>query len=308
MKILKNLYSNSGILAFILTIFAVLGCSIGFGDQKPDKPASPATDKRSSALSTDDASAIKKATTTSKKSNAASENSDNGDFVPVYAELQNEKYAAFNERFKQQKVVEGITDALNQSFALPADVQITFRDCGVANAWYQPQTKTITFCYEFMELFYTKAIEMGKSEDEANRIMIGATLFFFFHELGHCLVDVYELPATGREEDAVDQLSMLILMETMDEDGQYSAASGAIIFKALAENEEASERTFSNEHSLSSQRFYNLVCWMYGKDPNQFGSLVTDGTLPEQRAGRCPDEYQKMSKAWEKLITPWIKK
>jgi hypothetical protein len=316
MTFLKNLFSNGGILALLLLVLAAVACTISTDGERIDKSpkdksvsTNKSDSKKDSTLSSDDAASMKQlATNNSKKSGGTSEKADEGDFIAVYSEVQNEKYVEFNERFKQQKVVDGITDGLNQSFALPADVKVTFKDCGVENAWYSPKDKSITFCYEFMELFYNKAVEMGKSEEEANQIMIGATLFFFFHELGHCLIDVYDLPATGREEDSVDQLSTLILMEAMDEQGQYAAASGAIMFKALSENEEASNRVFSDEHSLSSQRFYNLVCWMYGKDQEQFASLVQDGTLPEARAGLCPGEYQKMSSAWERLVEPWIKK
>ncbi|MBX7174294.1 MAG: DUF4344 domain-containing metallopeptidase [Pyrinomonadaceae bacterium] len=314
MNLLNKLYFNGGILALILTVFVAVACTISTDAQRDGKTEKdkPETTKKNSSknppnLNDDDVSEMKKITGgNSKKSGATSENQDKGDFIPVYAEVQNEKYAGFNQRFREQKVTEGITSALNQAFALPNDVTVTFRDCGKINAWWSPQEKSITVCYELMELAYQKAIEMGKSEDEANSIMIGATLFFFFHELGHGMVDVYDLPSTGKEEDAVDQLSTLILMEAMDEDGQYSAASGAIIFKALGDSRESYD--FADEHSLHEQRFYNIVCWMYGKDQEKFGSFVQDGTLPEARAVRCPGEYQKMSKAWERLIEPWVKK
>ncbi len=149
---------------------------------------------------------------------------------------------------------------------------------------------------------------MGKSDEEANQIMIGATLFFFFHELGHCLIDIYDLPATGREEDSVDQLSTYILMDEQDETGKGSAGAGVLMFKAMAENEEPSAGSFADEHSLSSQRFYNVACWMYGRAQSEYGFFVEEGILPEARAVRCPTEYKKMSSAWKRLTEPWIKK
>ena len=36
--------------------------------------------------------------------------------------------------------------------------------------------------------------------------MRGVTVSTFFHELGHALIDAWDLPITGREEDAADQL------------------------------------------------------------------------------------------------------
>lgn len=32
-----------------------------------------------------------------------------------------------------------------------------------------------------------------------------------FHELGHAFISLYDLPITGREEDAVDQFAAILL-------------------------------------------------------------------------------------------------
>jgi len=303
----------SGITALLTVVIVAAACTFNTGadtskEKKNDSDKKTTTKK--SAISDDDVAGLKKSTAkkSSKKSGATSENADEGDFIPVYSEITNEKYAELNQRFEDQKIIENITDSLNETLSLPTDVNVTFKDCGQVNAWYQPQTKTIIFCYEFMEFFHEKALEMGKSEEDANQIMIGATLFFFFHELGHCLIDVYDLPATGREEDSVDQLSTYILMDELDETGQGSAGAGVLMFKAMSENEQPSAGSFADEHSLSSQRFYNVACWMYGRDQSEYGFFVEEGILPQARAVRCPTEYKKMSSAWQRLTEPWIKK
>lgn len=237
-----------------------------------------------------------------------SENPDNGDFKALYSDIQNPKYVEFNEQMKQQQVLEKIADSFNQELSLPYDVSITFRDCGQPNAFYTAKNKTITMCYEFMELFYDIFTKKGNSDADAKQMMLGATDFFFLHEVGHCLIDVYDLPATGREEDAVDQLSTYVLVRDKKESDYVSVMSGIVVFKALGDNEVANANVFSDEHSLSSQRYYNLACWMYGSDPQTFAVFVEQGILPEARAARCSDEYEKMSRAWQRLVDPWIKK
>jgi hypothetical protein len=162
-------------------------------------------------------------------------------------------------------------------------------------------------CYEFMEMFFDLFTKMGYKTEEARAMMFGATIFFTYHELGHALIDVLELPAVGREEDAVDQLSTAILMDDLTEEGAVSALAGILIFKAMSENESPTKESFADEHSLSSVRFYNIACWMYGRSPQDFSSFITNGVLPKDRAVRCSDEYTKMSKAWEKLLKPWMK-
>jgi hypothetical protein len=292
-------------------MLSALSCSSRMGGKggslsgKADEQSSAQTDasKQAGGIANDGGDGGASGTTTGQ-----SQNPDDGDFRAVYSDIQNQKYADFNERMRQQKVLEKIADSFNQELSLPYDVSITFRDCGQPNAFYTSQTKTITMCYEFMELFYDIFTKKGNADPEATQMMLGATDFFFLHELGHCLIDVYDLPATGREEDSVDQLSTYILVRDKNESQYVSVAAGIVVFKALSENEEASAGVFADEHSMSSQRFYNLACWLYGRDPQQFSFLVEQGTLPEARAARCPDEYEKLSRAWARLVDPWIKK
>lgn len=294
-------------LALILLFVLACNCNLGDDDKKSatsnnnQKSGVESNAKRPSGIRPsygDD----------NKTSHGTSEAEDKGDFLARYSDIGNPAYVDFDKKMRDQKVLEAIAQDLNNALALPGDVTITFKDCGQPNAFYQPNDKSITMCYEFMDLFYTTFLKAGKSEEEANKGMFGATTFFFLHELGHCMIDVYNLPSTGREEDAVDQLSTYVLLDEMGEEGEAAAGSGAFVFNALAGNEQGgSPAQFADEHSLSSQRFFNLACWIYGKDPQKYASLVQDGVLPEARAGRCPGEYEKLASAWKRLLQPYRK-
>ncbi len=48
-------------------------------------------------------------------------------------------------------------------------------------------------------------------------------------------------------------------------------------------------------------RLYNVMCWIYGSDPIKYSQLVGGGSLPENRAVRCPGEWDRMAKAWQRL-------
>ena len=65
--------------------------------------------------------------------------------------------------------------------------------------------------------------------------------------------------------------------------------------------------SFWDEHSLDEQRFYNILCWIYGKDSEGYQYLVDDETLPTDRAERCPAEYDRMNRSWEALLAPYMK-
>src|SRR5262249_24126457 len=125
----------------------------------------------------------------------------------------------------------------------------------------------------------------------------------------HALVHVLDLPVTGKEEDAVDQLSTLILADGSDE-GERSVLTAAKWFLREHEQKDTDieQLAFWDEHSLEAQRFYNYVCWLYGHDEKTYAGLVKEGALPEDRAVRCPGEYQQLQKSWSRLLEPHLKK
>jgi len=144
----------------------------------------------------------------------------------------------------------------------------------------------------------------AKSEDELGNAVIGATMFSFYHEAGHGFINLLDLPAVGREEDSVDQLATLTLI-AMGDQGVAMAMSGAYWFQLQAKAG-GHQTPFWDEHGFDGQRFYNIMCLIYGSNPGKYGQFVSSGALPEDRAKRCPDEYTKINRAWEKLLSPYV--
>lgn len=195
-----------------------------------------------------------------------------------------------------------VADFVAAALVLPHDVPVIFESCGMANAMYHPDAKAIRFCYEFVDLFgQIIAADPNATEEDFARGVMGSTVFFLLHEMGHALVDVLELPITGREEDAVDDLAALIIIFAEEEDALLAAIES---FDALSAAQEAGggEMAFWDEHSLSIQRAYTLDCIIYGSDPEEFADLVHPERLPEERAMRCPSEYAQKEQAWDRLL------
>jgi putative metallopeptidase DUF4344 len=96
----------------------------------------------------------------------------------------------------------------------------------------------------------------------------------FYHETGHMVIDLYELPATGREEDAADQASAYLLLQR-DEDGRFAPESVQAImdsgrwFGAMSSGAggEVDDEELADVHSPDRARMFNMVCWAYGADP-----------------------------------------
>jgi putative metallopeptidase DUF4344 len=235
-----------------------------------------------------------------------------GTFRLTYAPVQDPDYREVRDIFREERFLEEAVQGLNETFRIPRDVEVTLRECGEANAYYEADSRRISLCYElvyyYVEMFFT-GVETEEEQEEAGEAVAGATLFTLLHELGHALIHLWDLPITGREEDAVDQLATIILLEG-GEEGQTAALSGADAFWGAEEEGESAdeeEPSFWDEHSLGEQRWYNIVCWSYGSDPEGLSDLVGDDWLPEARASQCPGEFARMSKAWDTLLTPYVK-
>jgi hypothetical protein len=199
---------------------------------------------------------------------------------------------------QQTEVFEQASAVLNRVFRFPQAVTIVWTECGAVNAAWDGQGN-IVMCYELAEYLKTLFSKRVKDRKQLRIAVMSSLMFTFLHELGHGLISMYKIPAVGREEDAADQLAALVLIST-GRDGVEVAMHGAQFFRLLAAS--GSETPFFDEHSLDAQRYYNVICLVYGSNPEQYGSLVGRDKLPAARARRCSGEYTKISSAWASLL------
>jgi Putative metallopeptidase len=225
-------------------------------------------------------------------------------FSVTYNPSSNEAHENYRKLLESNRVFEKFAAGLNKTIRIPNQVDIQLVDCNTINAFYDPNGKRIIVCYELIDYFLSVFKPVAKDDDELGSAVFGAVAFSFFHEVGHGLIDQLELPAVGREEDSADQIATLTLIGTGDE-GVGMALSGAYWFQLQQKG--GNETPFWDEHAFDGQRFYNIVCLIYGSDPAKYGKFVDSGTLPAARAKRCPEEYAKIGKAWGKLLADFTK-
>lgn len=286
------------VLALVL-IGAGAGCS-------KKKDSSPAAEKTPGASATgadngkDPAPGKTSGDAPDDKDGPSAKHRDRGDFKVKYGPGENRELA---ESLRESQLLESLASEINSVLALPGDIGLEVGDCDEPNAYYDPDEHRILVCYQLIELFEQSFAKLIDDDDELADTVVGATMFTLFHELGHALVHELDLPITGKEEDAVDQLASVVLIAGGD-DGAAMALSGADSFLVQAEDDPFAELPFWGEHSLDEQRFYNIVCLVYGADPDAHDQLIESGDLPEERAERCPDEFAQVSRAWQRLLEP----
>ena len=232
---------------------------------------------------------------------------DSGDFVPIYYGATGGSNLAKKSSYESQLFLEGFTGRLTQTLALPHDVYLTMDECGEVEAFYQPAYNRIVICYEFITFLEGRLAPYSDTSAELSQNVHGFVTWVMLHELGHALVDVYDLPITGNEEDAVDQFATIIALEYIPPDQAGNVLYSTLLAWSLGQNSIfPSEGQLAGPHSLASQRFYNIACWMHGSDVHRYSNLVDNNILPEERAVRCQSEYERMSESWYRLVSPFL--
>ena len=206
-----------------------------------------------------------------------------GRFTVEYVSSELPEFQEWETYLRSTSVFEDTAAELNKNYKLPMDVHILIKECGEANAFYDPETHQIIMCYE---LFQDFADSFAYADDaEREQKITDAALSVFYHELGHTLIHELDLPVTGREEDDADQVSTLVLVG-VGEEGEKAVLDGAEWFGAKGvPKKKMLLSAMSDVHSLDLQRFYNIVCWVYGADPEN--TSFSEYYSPFQKSSRA---------------------
>jgi hypothetical protein len=230
--------------------------------------------------------------------------------VPIsYVAPTNPAHQAVYESLKTSRVLERARDFFRIiPMAKPFGLKLAGCD-GEINAWYEPEDRTITVCYEYIveqqRIAPKTATPAGVTADD---VLVGTTLEVFLHEAGHALFDIFKIPVLGREEDAADQLAAYTLLQLGDDIARRTIGGLAFMFATEAKTGPSDMTAFANEHGLPAQRFYNLLCIAYGAKPKLFADVVEKGHLPKDRAEQCATEYAQVSYAVSTLLGPHMDK
>jgi hypothetical protein len=136
--------------------------------------------------------------------------------------------------------------------------------------------------------------------------VVGNTLFVMAHEMGHVMISEMGLPVLGREEDAADSFAIVTairLRSAFSERVLMEAAKGWVL-SSRRDKKEGNALAFSDEHGLDLQRAYNVVCMMFGSDPDKYTKLAEETQLPEERLNSCIQDYSNASWSWDLVLKP----
>jgi putative metallopeptidase DUF4344 len=208
-------------------------------------------------------------------------------------------------RADSEAKVRAMVARLNDSINLPVDIQISFEDCHDSEVYYDEQTHHVTICHEWLDQMQHLVSRRNNDKGLIRESVESLVVAVFLHESAHALIDILHVPVTGREEDAADQFSTLVLLGQPD--GARKAMQVAHTYKVLSQDSLREPPAYWDEHSLDAQRYYDTLCMVYGRDPKQNAKLLNNDRLPDERAEVCEKDYQRIETAWKTLLKPYAK-
>ena len=226
-------------------------------------------------------------------------------FILQY-EPPDETLAPYATLLMESGVMEEVVTDLENTFQLPQPILIRFTSGKPGPLYYQG---VINMTYEFLLSNHEIIAATGyaETEDELVLTLLNLVEFVLYHEVGHALVDMLDLPVLGKEEDAVDGFAAVVASAF---DLDVVALTAADIFNlntSIQVSNEISPAAFWDSHSLDQQRMYSIICMIYGSDPNAYSSLLNDVGMPSEKESECVYSFQETSRNWVRLIADYIK-
>lgn len=232
------------------------------------------------------------------------------------------------ERMKQRRVLEEYSQFLSP-LRLKDTLKITMESCGTMNSWYTQRDKKtgaspqVVVCWEWLDMIENGAAVPHdilppnlKKMDGAglmpgitrSEVILGGVADVLLHETGHAIFDIQGIPRLGREEDAADQMSGLIVLQ-FGADLARTMVRGAVnVNNHLDKIGNFNPSAMADLHALDIQRLWNSVCLAYGKDPAAFKNVADLAGLPADRRPNCKFEYEQAARAFNLTVLPDIDK
>lgn len=210
---------------------------------------------------------------------------------------------AFDE-LKEVRFLETFAEWISGRLVLPAPLKLAVGQCDHPGAYYVSEERTIVHCLELFHFLRAAAAgdrRLRGDGEFADAVVSGAVDFIAFHELGHAIVDLFDLPLLGREEDAADQIAMYLLLTDPDAQARQFGVQGALLFFRSTRGRFRLEE-LAGEHGLAQQRQVNVACWAYGSDPVAFAWAPEAGRLTVDRMEKCGWEFSRIDSAMRRLL------
>lgn len=245
---------------------------------------------------------------TEATSGEAKTTSDSGRFKLAYEPATDEYNKEIEVFFKDTAYLDNFTSGISDLVKLPQDVPITIKECGSADAKYDPTSKKITLCYELAGHFsdIISSNESGVPDEEIGQAVMDATVHALLHEMSAAVIDLDKLPASASAEETADKVSTLLLLRAGPEGRDLAITTSSVYYiEGMLDN--SAKIPYWSSHKPDGQRFLDMICWTYGNDAEGNKDIVEAGYLPAENADACVAELDKIVASPGKELEKYLK-
>ena len=145
---------------------------------------------------------------------------------------------------------------------------------------------------------------------QAMEFAMADALFTLYHESAHVLVEQFDLPVLGKEEDAADAFATIRILDvTADATKRHETlsdiADGWYFSAEDSTGTSLDDLSYFDEHSLDIERAFSIVCLLSGADARLFADVADDYGLDDDQQDDCVDIYDEAKHAWDVLLAPY---
>ncbi len=200
-----------------------------------------------------------------------------------------------------------LANILSDTFELPDDLAVHGVNGFGPGPYYNPKDRSITYPYLFSTLVFQT---LNQLHPEWSQYRLGEGVgavnsMVFEHEFAHALIDAYDLPVLGREEDAADDLAVLLLIPAKG--GNQFVSDSASFWAALSNRQRVPQLSdYADVHSFDLQRAFTMLCLLAGSSPEHYQEVQAMGVLPASRLAGCRAEFKQKAQSYEDVLEPHV--
>jgi len=139
--------------------------------------------------------------------------------------------------------------------------------------------------------------------EEEQMFIVGTAIDVMFHEGGHMVIDLFDIPIMGQQEDAADNFATLALLFMDDEFATAALMEGISGWYLLSAYEDPDMSAFFAQHDLGMQRASRKICHLITADPETYGVIADEMGLDEMATATCAQQFDEASENWTRMLT-----
>lgn len=175
-------------------------------------------------------------------------------------------------------------------------VPVSYQLCNnVANAFYDPNTRSVILCDELLVLGANVFIEfLELTLEDAIFSSAAALTYTLYHEIGHSLDDIRGFSSAGNFESIADAIGVVLSVQTQQPE---ASILGATFLLAAS-----GDSSFVGVHGSGEDRAGDIFCWTIGSS-SRIAAAFPELTQLFNDGGRdCVGEYATQYAAVSNLV------